>query len=441
MATTLGARRTATQPPGPKLPQAVQTVLFGKYRATWMPRLRRHYGDVFTVRIAPRNRHMVTIADPELIKSIFNTSSTALHPGEGNAILGPIMGAHSVLLLDEAEHVRVRQLLMPAFHGAPMRGYQDMITRLSRAEVDTWPVGVDFRTHDRTTALTLEIILQVVFGVTDDARLAELRPVVQEIVRADVMIMMGWFYPALQRFWPWRRFHRLQREFDRLLYAEIAARRTATDLTERTDVLSRLLTAGATNGAKALTDAELRDNLVTLLLAGHETTATALAWTFHELARNPDVLARAQQAADENDAAYLEAVVKESLRIRPVISEVARMVKEPIEVGGFTVPAGATIMPGIQLVQQDANNHREPERFVPSRYLDGQPAPNTWIPFGGGVRRCLGAGFSLMEATVVLGQVLRQYGLGTGGRPAERAKSRNITLTPARGGTVVLTRR
>jgi cytochrome P450 len=426
------------EPPGPRLPVAVQTIMFGKHRARWVPILRRRYGDVFTIRMAPRRRKLVMVARPDLIKQVFTTSSDLLHAGEGNSILAPIMGPHSVLLLDGGDHVRVRKQLMPAFHGNPMRGYREMIERLSKSETDSWPTGVPFRSHDRTTALTLEIILQVVFGVTDDTRLAELRPVVEKVVDANVLVMLGWSYPLVQRIPPWRQFRHLQQAFDRLLYAEIAERRLVPDLAERGDVLSRLLSVP---GEESLTDPEVRDNLITLLLAGHETTATALSWTFTELARNPAVQRRAQQAADNDEDAYLEAVVKEALRVHPVISEVARTVKQkPYEIGGFTVPIGAVIMPGIQLAQHDANNFDGPEHFDPTRFLDAQVAPNTWIPFGGGVRRCLGANFSLMEATVVLGDLLRRFELAPVGEP-EEPKARNITLTPSRGGTVTLTAR
>ncbi len=426
------------EPPGPRLPVWLQAVLFGKHRARWVPVLRRRYGDVFLIRMPPHRRRLVMIARPDLIKQVFAASSDRLHAGEGNAILAPMMGLHSVLLLDEGDHQRVRRQLMPAFHGAPLRGYRQMIEKLSRAEVDDWPTGRPFRTHSRTTALTLDIILQVVFGVTDEQRLAELRPVVEQVVDANVLVMIGYSYRHLQKVPPWRQYRHLQQEFDRVLYAEIADRRRVPDLTTRTDVLSRLLSVP---GDAGLTDAELRDNLVTLLLAGHETTATALAWTFAELAQHPDVMTRAQQAADQHDDEYLEAVVKEAMRLHPVISEVARTVKkEPYEIGGFSVPVGAVIMPGIQLVQEDANNFDAPERFDPRRFVDGQPAANTWLPFGGGVRRCLGAAFSLMEATVVVGDVLRRFDVAAAGTP-EQPKARNITLTPERGGTVRLARR
>jgi cytochrome P450 family 135 len=368
---TATSTSTAT-PPGLRLPVLVQTLLFGQFRAVLLPLLRRRYGDIFTLRLAPANRLVAILSRPEDIKAVFTGSNTMFHAGEGNAILGPIMGEHSVLLVDEEQHRRVRRLLMPAFHGPALRGYQDLVARLATAEVDRWPTGRSFRSHGRMNALTLEIILQVVFGVTDSERLAALRPLVRRIVAIGPLIMLGWFNPRLQGIGPWRRYAAVQRELDRQLYAVIAERRTAGDLADRDDVLSRLLRTTDDEDDR-LTDAELRDQLITLLLAGHETTATALAWTMHELARRPEQLRAAQRAADQHDDEYLTAVAKETLRLRPVIYEVARRLTEPVEVGGYRLPAGAVVAPAIGLVQTDPRNHPDPDEFRPDRFLHGQP--------------------------------------------------------------------
>jgi cytochrome P450 len=427
-------------PPGLRLPVLVQTLLFGQYRSWLLPVLRRRYGDVFTMRIAPTGRLVVLLARPEDIRTVFTGPATVFHAGEGNAILGPVMGEHSVLLVDEDKHRRVRRLLMPAFHGTALRGYQDLVSRLAAAEVDRWPTGRTFRAHERMNALTLEIILQVVFGVTDQARLATLRPLVRGIVAIGPMIMLGWFYPQLQGIGPWKRYMTFQHELDRVLYAEIAERRRADDLADRDDVLSRLLRIDETDAVDdaGLTDAELRDQLITLLLAGHETTATTLAWCLHELARRPAVLRTAQRAADEHDDEYLSAVAKEALRKRPVIYEVARRLTQPVDIAGYRIPAGSVVAPGIGLVQTDPANYPEPDEFRPERFIGTQPAANTWIPFGGGVRRCLGAGFSLMEASVVLGEVLRRYDVRPDRARPEGQRARNITLVPARGARIAV---
>ena len=423
-------------PPGAPLPRWAQTVVFGRFRPQFTRWLRRRHGDVYTIRIMP-GRDFVVVADPALIKTVFTGSTSVLHAGEGNNILEPAMGDRSVLLVDEADHVRIRKLLMPAFHGAPLNGYRDVVTRLAKENVERWPTGRAFATHDFTTEVTRDIILTVVFGVTDPERLAALTPPVDRIVTSSLLVTLGMQSPVLKKLPPWSGYGDVAARLDELLYAEIAERRIASDLADRTDVLSQLIR----QGEGGLSDKEIRDNLITLLLAGHETTATSLAWTFHELARRPDVQARARQAAEEGDGAYLEAVLKEALRVRPVIWEVARLTKAPFLVGEHLVPAGVRIMPAIGLVQLDPELFPDPHRFDPQRFLGANPAPNTWIPFGGGTRRCLGASFSLMESEIILREVLLRYELTAPDPRPEAALPRNVTLTPAKGGRVVATRR
>ncbi|WP_197318991.1 cytochrome P450 [Saccharomonospora sp. NB11] len=432
---------TATrEPPGPRLPMLVQTILFGGFRRYWLPHLRRRYGEVFRLRLYP-GRSVVLLTDVEQIRAIFAGPTSVFHAGEGNVILKPAMGDHSVLLTDEDVHLRARKLLMPAFNGASLRGYRDMITELAEAEVRRWPAHRPFSAHARTQAFTLEVILRVVFGVSDGPRLDELRHLLGRIVDIGPIQLIGWFNPDLQRTGPWKRYALTQRRVDELLYAEIAERRRATDLADRRDVLSRLLTVSADSDEPPLTDAELRDQLITLLLAGHETTATALAWTLHELARDPDALARATRAADEGDEKYLEAVVKEALRLHPVISEVARKVTRDIQIGDMRIPAGHTVMPSIGLVHADPTHHPEPDRFRPERFVDANPPTGTWFPFGGGVRRCLGAGFSQLESVIMLRAVLSRHHVTPERLAPEYPKARNITTVPARGARIVTTPR
>ena len=282
-------------PPGPRWPALVQSIALVRFRHWFVPKMHRRYGDVFTVRIMPSGAALVLFTRPEHAKEIFAGDPEVFHAGKGNAILGPIMGEHSLLLQDSSEHKRARKLLMPAFNGAALRGYQELVTRIAREEVDGWTAGDTFRSLDRMNALTLEVILRVVFGVTDEQRLAELRPLVNKTVDISPAILLGWGYPWLQRFGPWKRTVENQRELDRVMYAEIAERRRATDLAERTDVLSQLLRVGGDTDESPLTDTELRDQLVTLLLAGHETTATALSWALYELGRDGDQLAKARR--------------------------------------------------------------------------------------------------------------------------------------------------
>ena len=322
---------------------------------------------------------------------------------------------------------------MPAFNGQALRGYRGLVEEVAREEVARWRPGEEFRSLDRMNALTLEVILRVVFGVTDERRLARLRPCVNRTVNISPAVLLGWGYPPLQRFGPWKRTVENAYRLDELIYAEIRERRRATDLEQRTDVLSRLILAGRAT-ADRLTDEELRDQLVTLLLAGHETTATALAWALYELGRDPGQLARAREAARSGDDAYLEAVLKESMRLHPVIPMVVRTLMRPATVGGWDLPAGATVGPSILVAHARADNHPDPERFDPSRFVGQNPPVNTWIPFGGGVRRCIGAGFSLMEGVAVLREVLTAYDVTAVG--PDRPKVRNITSVPRRGARI-----
>ncbi len=423
-------------PPGPRWPVWVQSVALLRFRHRFVPRMWRRYGDVFTVRILPGSRPLVLFTRPEHAKEIFAGDPDAFHAGKGNAILGPIMGEHSLLLQDGQEHKRARTLLMPAFNGRALRGYRRLVEEVTREQVGRWRPGEEFRSLDRMNALTLEVILRVVFGVTDERRLARLRPCVNRTVNVSPAVLLGWGYPALQRFGPWKRTVDNAYRLDELMYAEIRERRSATDLERRTDVLSRLILAG--DEGDRLTDDELRDQLVTLLLAGHETTASALAWVLHELGRDRTHLARAREAARNGDDEHLEAVLKEAMRLHPVIPMVVRTLMRPATIGGWDLPAGATVGPSILVAHARPDNHPDPERFDPSRFVGQNPPVNTWIPFGGGVRRCIGAGFSLMEGVVVLREILTTYDV-TAARK-DRPKVRNITSVPGRGSRIRVTR-
>jgi cytochrome P450 len=424
-------------PPGPRWPALLQSLALMRFRHQFVPAMHKRYGDVFTVRTVPKAAPLVLFARPEHAKEIFAGDPEVFHAGKGNAILGPIMGEHSLLLQDGAEHRRARKLLMPAFNGAALRGYDSVVTRLAEDEVAGWAPGVPFRSLDRMNALTLEVILRVVFGVTDEQRLAELRPLVNKTVDVNPVVLLGWGYPFLQRFGPWKTTVDNQRALDAVMYAEIAERRAAGDLHQRSDVLSRLLAVGAEDD-DGLSDAELRDQLVTLLLAGHETTATALSWALYELGRDGTQLARARRAADVGDSDYLEAVMKEAMRLHPVIPMVLRHLVQPATIGEWQLPIGANVGPSILLAHSRAENYPHPERFRPERFTDGPVEANTWIPFGGGVRRCIGAGFSLMEGVAVLREVLRAWDVQVPPGAHDVPKVRNITSVPRHGARIVV---
>jgi cytochrome P450 len=432
-------------PLGPRWPAMVQTVALMRFRHQFHPYLHRKYGEAFTVRLIPGARPLVLFTNPDVTKEIFAADPAVFHAGKGNAILGPIMGEHSLLLQDGAEHHRARKLLMPAFLGHALRGYRSMVAEVAAEAVDTWSDGEEFSSLDRMNALTLEVILSVVFGVSDEQRLADLRPRVTATVDIRPAILLGWAYPWLQRFGPWRRTVDNQVELDRLMYAVIRERRAAADVKDRKDVLSRLMAAGDENDR--LDDTELRDQLVTLLLAGHETTASALSWALYELGRDPELLARSQRAADTGDAeglAWLEAVLKESMRLHPIIPMVVRTLMKPARVGGHDLPAGTTVGPSIVMSHQLEQNFPDPDHFRPERFLpelSGAEAPSlhVWIPFGGGVRRCIGAGFSLMEGAEILRKVLSKYDVASVADDVPRV--RNITSVPRKGARIRVTRR
>ena len=423
-------------PPGPKWPVLLQSAGLLRFRHRFVPWLHRRYGDVFTVRMIPGGRPLVLFTRPEHAREIFAGDPEVFHAGKGNAILGPIMGEHSLLLQDAGEHQRARKLLMPAFNGHALRGYESLVTDVARQEVGRWQPNREFRALDRMNALTLEVILRVVFGVTDERRLAALRPRVNKTVDISPVILLAWGWPRLQRFGPWRRTVRNQHELDRLMYAEIRERRAAPDLADRTDVLSRLILENQGGDAQyaPLTDQELRDQLVTLLLAGHETTASALAWALHEVGRDPEQRRRAREAALSGDDEWLEAVLKESMRLHPVIPMVVRTLMAPATIGGIDLPAGTTVGPSILIAHSREDNHPDPDVFRPERFVGQNPATNTWIPFGGGVRRCIGAGFSLMEGVAVLREVFTAYDVIAAGDDEPRV--RNITSVPRHGARV-----
>jgi cytochrome P450 family 135 len=427
-------------PPGPRMHGLLQSIGLLRFRHQFVPYLRRKYGDVFSIKILPEGRHLVVFNRPEHVKEIFAGDPEVFHAGKGNAILGPVMGEHSLLLVDSAQHKRARKLLMPAFNGHALRGYEDLVTGLAKTEVGRWHEGEAFASLERMNALTLEVILQVVFGVTDEERLAELRPLVNKTVNIPPLVFLGWGFPQLQKYGPWRRTMENQVELDRVMFRVIRERREASDLADRTDVLSRLLLVRDENDA-GLTDEELRDQLVTLLLAGHETTATALAWTLHELGKDASQLAKARDAASHGNSEYLEAVLKESMRLHPVIPMVVRHLMAPATVGGVDLPRGANVAASIILAHESEESHPDHLRFRPERFLEGEVAINTWIPFGGGVRRCIGAGFSLMEGVAVLREVLTTYDVELPRGEKETPKVRNITSVPRHGARIVVRRR
>ncbi|MEV0247645.1 cytochrome P450 [Nocardia sp. NPDC050712] len=420
-------------PPGPWLPGVVQSVLFTWWRHRWALSLRAKYGDVISMTIYPW-RKVVLLYEPRHIAAMFSAPTTKFHAGEGNRVLAPVMGQQSVFMADGADHKRLRRLMAPLFSRNAVRGYMDMVRELTLTEVDSWPVAAPFESHDRMRELTLDIMSRVTFGLADGPVFDRMRELLGRLLSMDLVILMGLNVPGAHRVGPWRSAMNLVGEIDALVYEVIAERRDSSDLTERTDVLSRLLLAG--EGGDGLSDLEIRDQLITLLIAGHETTATGLAWALHELARDREVARKAATAAVLDDTAYLEAVVKESLRRHPVIFEVTWTLTEDVSLDGYRLPKGSTVMPMIGIVQNDPANFPEPERFRPERFLEGEVSPATWLPFGGGARRCVGANFALMEATEVLRVLLARRMITTDLRAPEAASSKHVAFAPAKGARI-----
>jgi cytochrome P450 len=414
-------------PPGPRMPMLLQSALTWSRTIPFFAANQRKYGPVFTLRSLPWGTTVV-VNDKHLVKQIFTGDPAVYHAGDGNSLLAPVLGERSVLVIDEDPHLQARKRLLPPFHGDSVRRYGEIVERIVEEDIERWPLGEPFPLHPRMQAITLEVILQAVIGVTDPARLAALREALPAAVPTDPILMAMWVVKPLEYFGRWRRFRRNVEHANALLREEIAARRLDPQLEEREDVLSQLVRAGE------IDDEELRDQIMTLLLAGHETTTTGLAWAFERLLRNPDVLARAREGED----AYLDAVVQETLRIRPVIPAVLRQLQAPVELGGWQLPAGVTVMPAILLLHNDPELFPEPKRFRPERFLeDGAASTYTWIPFGGGRRRCLGAAFASFEMRVALRTILKNTTLRADRPQDERVRNHHITMIPARGARVV----
>ncbi|HET9593831.1 MAG TPA: cytochrome P450 [Solirubrobacterales bacterium] len=429
-------------PPEPKSSPLVQTLRWAFRPIAFMDDCRRQFGDSFGVRFLGFERPMVLISDPEAIKALYRQREQALPPGR-NIVLEPILGSTSLLIQQGAEHLSRRKLMLPPFHGERMRSYEGTMTEIARAEIDSWPLHQEFPIHARMQAVTLEVILQVVFGISSGPRLDRLRGMLSTVLQETASPGQQVLGLALRRFGgngPFARYEGQLREVDELLFAEIAEHRERPDLEEREDILSMLMTAEFEDGSR-MEDQELRDQLMTLLLAGHETTATALAWTFDLLLRHPAALGRLREELAAGEEDYLRATISESLRLRPVIPLAGRRLTEELTVDGFTMPAGTDVTPAIWLTHTRPDIYPEPFAFKPERFLEEGPDTYAWIPFGGSVRRCIGATFAEFEMRVVLREVLSRCELRKADPRPERTGRRNITLSPKAGTPVVLTAR
>ena len=425
-------------PPGPRMPTLLQGMGWWNRPTAFMERCRKRYGKRFTIRL-PNQPPFVMISEADQIRELFTAPPEVLHPGEGARVLEPVVGSFSVILLDEGPHLEQRKLLLPAFHGEKMQKLSGLMEKLAREEVESWPRRRPVELHPRLQALTLEIILRAVFGLDAGERLDALRTKLNEVlefgnsplsVNPELMRYFG-------RYGTFARFAKAKAEADELIHDLIEERREARE--ERDDILSLLLEARHEDGSEMSHD-ELRDELLTALVAGHETTASELAWAFERLAREPRVLRRLHEELDEDgdEDTYLTAVIQEVLRRRPVLPQAEpRLVKQPVEVGGWRYEPGVVLAANAWLIHHDPDVYPDPFAFRPERFFEEPPGTYTWIPFGGGRRRCLGASFAMLEMKLVLKAALAGDTLERAAEP-ERTRRRSITISPRDGAPTVL---
>ena len=421
------------------MPRALQLLGWRVRTGPFLERCQRRYGDMFTLHPIPRET-VVVMSHPDAVKQVFTGDPRLLHAGEANTVLLPLLGRHSVLLLDEGAHLAQRKLMLPAFHGERMTRYEELIASATERELGRWPAREPISLIERMQAITLEVIVEAVFGVRGDERQAQMRERLKETLdmTGDPRSVLALLTLGPERMYRSRFFQRELDPVNELVLDEVRRRRAEPDLEQRDDILSMLLCARHEDGS-AMSDAELRDELMTLLVAGHETTATALAWAVERLVRHPEKLARLTEECAAGEGEYADAVAKETLRLRPVIPMVVRRLQEPMEIGGRLLPAGVSAAPSIHLMHRRPDVYPEPTRFRPERFLERPAGTYTWIPFGGGVRRCLGATFALFEMRVVLATLVTRLRLRPAAEPSERPARRTpITLAPARGAEVIV---
>ncbi len=434
------ARARTKLPPGPSMPSALQAVGWAERPLPFMERCRKRYGDTFTLRI----RHAgvwVFLCDPEDIKRVLTAEPEAMGVGEANSLLGPVLGPRSVMLLEEPEHMAHRRRMLPSFHGAYMERYGAATGAVAREEIAKWPVGEPFALWPRMQDITLSVIMRAVFGELDTDHLLQLRELLRGLtewmnqpMRLTLLAAVG---PRSMVGNP--TFRAMMDAAEAAVLEEIRKRRAERDVRERDDIASMLEQAHREDGS-SLTDQELRDELITLLVDGP--TSSSLAWAFERLLRHPDKLARLREEVRGGEQElYMDAVIRETLRLCPPVPVVVRKLMQPMELGGHTVPAATTVAPCAYLLHHDERIYPQPRSFLPERFLEKPPGTYTWIPFGGGVRRCLAASFALLEMKRVLQTVLCEVELQPTRRRSERVARASIAFVPDRHAEAVVVRR
>jgi cytochrome P450 family 135 len=425
---------SAKLPPGPRTPRFLQSIRWAREPLPMLERCRERYGDTFTLRLSHLGTWVV-LSEPEDVKRIFSTDTNELGVGVPNLALRPVLGAHSVMLSEEPEHMVRRKMMLPRFHGERMREDAEMMTELARREVRAWPVGEPFRLWPRMQALTQEVVMRAVFG-EDEGRLDRLRALLTNLTEAvnddGRLRKLAFFGPRwLERSRGWRQ---AMAPVEDAVLAEVRRRRTEGE-NGRRDAVSILIEARNEDGSP-LSEKDLRDELLTLLTDGP--TSSSLAWVFERLLRHPEKLARLQGElrGGEGDL-YLDAVIKETLRLRPPVSVVVRRLLKPATLGGYDLPAGTLVAPCVYLVHHREDVYEDPGSFRPERFLEQRAAVPTWIPFGGGARRCLAASYAEQEMKRVLRTVLEEVELHPVESQGERVTRGAIAFSPAQHGLVV----
>lgn len=427
-------------PAGPRIPSAVQAAMWALRPLQLMEHCQRRYGETFTLHVR-RGRPWVFLTNPEHIKQVFTTAPESVGPGahEANPLLGPLLGPTSLMLLDEPEHMQDRRKLLPSFHGERMRAYGDMMADVARAEVERWPLGEPFALWPRMQAISLEVVMRAVWGNVEGERLAELRTRLVELTawvndRRRLALLAAVGQRSLTRN---RRFYEMMRPVEQLVLEEVHERRARGYRDDEAGILT-MLEAAYEGAGEPMSEEKLRDELVTLLSDGP--TATSLAWVFEQLLRHPDKLQRLREEAREGEGEeYLDAVVKETLRLVPTVPVVMRKLVEPLQVGGYTIPAGGTAAPCVYLTHLRSDLYEEPHSFMPERFLGQQAGTYTWIPFGGGPRRCVAASFAPLEMRKVIQVVLQEVDLRAAGEAAERPTRSSVSFAPQGGAMVIAT--
>jgi cytochrome P450 family 135 len=400
----------------------------------FMNHCRERYGEIFTIRLGPA-QNVVMVGTPDLAKQALSLDPDVLRAGETNGIFRPVVGSNSILLLDGDAHMRQRKILLRGFGASHATQFVDQVREIAANRIAGWEPGQRLKLHEEMESISFTAIMRVVFGEASDNSHAELRQLIPEMMDrcGSPFTLMPWFRRELAGSSPYARLMRVLDKIDEILFEVIEDRRADPMTQFRDDTVSLLLRAEHEDGS-TLEDREIRDEILTMIMAGYETTTSGSAWALERLLRSPDQLARLTAEVEGGaDDTYMDAVIKETLRARPVVPVVARHVTQQVELGGYTIPAGSILMVSIFLVHSDPETYPEPDEFRPERFLDGVPQDAAWIPFGGGVRRCLGARFAELEMKVVLAEVLATARLRAVGKSPEGFKRKRFTFAPEDG--------